>query len=347
MKKFLTFVLILTVAMLSVFSFTGCSEKNETIEEKSIVIAVPEGGPALGMAYLMKHYPEKIGDTKVEYRIVSGAEGIKAAVTSGEADMAIMPTNMAATLYNKNLADIRVVGTNSYGLLYLLSDSVSAEDFSYEMLKGQVLHALGQGGTPEIVLEKILESKGIEYVESDTPVEGKVALQFHAEGSEIIGAFKQNRIDFGILGEPAATSAMQKVGAGLKIVSDLQEDWKVATDTSASYPQTSLVAKKSLIDSDPDLVKKIAELTLAGSEALLDDPTPYIDVLQNVEEGVTTVPASFTKEGVTRTHITPTFGATAKTDIEAYLTILMQFKPAVIGGKLPDAEFYYDVGIRE
>ena len=340
MKKLLIILLVLSLCAMTVFSFTACSEKTTTTNE--ITIAVPDGGPALGMSYLMKNY-SSISKTKVTYKIVDGANGIKSAVMNGEADVAIMPTNMAAILYNGGV-EIQFVGTNSYGLLYMLSNTVAPENFTLDALKGQVLHTVGQGGTPEIVLKKVLEGAGVEYEESDTAVAGKVAIKFHAEGTTIIGGLKQGNIHFAVLGEPAVSTAIQKVGGNLAIVCDLQEKWKTAANTEASYPQTALVAKKSLIESDPYLIKLIAQYTVDCAKALNEDAAPYIAELKAREA---TVPDTFGAEGVARTNIKPAFGSTAKADVEAYFNILKNFKAPLIGGKLPDDGFYYSVSVKE
>ena len=339
MKKLIATLLIFTLLIFCVCSFVACKENEESDENiTSITIAVPDGGPALGMAYLMKEFPNEIDGVKVTYKIVDGSTGIRAAVLSGEADMAIMPTNMAAILYNGGL-DIRLVGTNSYGLLYLLSDAVSLENFSLDSLKGQVLHTVGQGGTPEVVLKKILESAGIEYEERDTAVQNKVALNFHEDGKTIIAGLKQGKIHYALLGEPAVSTAIQNVGGNLSIVYDLQEGWKSATDTDSSYPQTSLVAKQSLIKANVSLVKKIAKLTVEGSIAMEHDAMPCIEELRSREA---TVPATFGAEGVARLHIDPHFGSVAKAHVTAYFEILLTFKPQLIGGKLPNDAFYCD-----
>ena len=99
-----------------VFTKTNANSAKVT---DSITIVMPDGGPALAMAYLMKDY-QTINGTRVTYKIVDGAQQIRQAIVSGEADLAIMPTNLAATLYNNNFP-IKLIGTNSYGLLYLLA----------------------------------------------------------------------------------------------------------------------------------------------------------------------------------------------------------------------------------
>ena len=98
MKKILIVLFCLVLICATAFAFVGCKKGVE-----SIVIAVPDGGPALGMSYLMKEFPEEIEGVKVSYKIVDGSTGIKAAVSSGEADVALMPTNMAAIFHSVNL----------------------------------------------------------------------------------------------------------------------------------------------------------------------------------------------------------------------------------------------------
>ena len=329
MKKIVVILLVFALIATCVFAFTGCKD-NGTLAPTvtSITVCIPDGAPALGMSYLMKEYPE-IDGVKVNYVMKVGAEDIKAAVMNGDADVAIMPTNLAATLYNGGI-DINVVGTSSYGVLYMLSDQ---SNVTLESLKGKVVHTVGQGGTPEAVLKKILDANDIDFVESDDAVEGKVALKFYADGQAIIGGIKNGTIQYAVLGEPAVSTVTSKFSS-YSVVLDLQQLWNDATDSDAGYPQTSLVVKSSLIKDAESLVVKIAQLTLEGSNALKTNAAPYVDYL--TEQGYTVALA-----GVSRANILPKFAAEARSDIETYLTVLLNFKPQLIGGKLPDEDFYY------
>ena len=345
MKKFFVSVLIIIMALSLCLSFTGCKSHPE-----SITIYVPDGGPALGMAYLMKDYPE-IEGVKVEYRIVSdtaqltAAQQIAAAVSNGDADVAVMPTNLAAKLYNAG-KEIVLVGTNSNGLLYLVSDVQG--DFSLDALKGEVVYMVGQGGTPEAVFRKVLAANDIEFVEAevenDVPVAvpGKVAL-FYSTGPVIFSGLADGSVHHAVLGEPAVSTALAKGAAhNVSIVADLQALWQDATDAdTAGYPQTALVVKKSLLEADEDLVKKIAELTVDGGVALSVDATDYVKYLREDMQS-TSVPQTLKQAGVVRANIDPRFGQAAKEQIESYLTVLKNFDATLIGGKLPDDGFYFD-----
>ena len=352
MKKVIVFLLVFAMIGILALAFTGCKDNNKpTIE--SIQVYVPDGGPALGMAYLMKEYAE-IDGVNVEYNIrsdtaqLTAAEQLVAAVSNGDADVAIMPTNLAAKLYNAG-KEIVLVGTNSNGLLYLVSDKEGT--ITLDDLKGEVVYMVGQGGTPEAVLRKVLAANDIECVvaeldSNDKPisVEGKVALYYSA-GTVVINGLADGSIHNAVLGEPAVSTALVRGAAkNIKIALDLQALWKEATNgTDDGYPQTALVVKKSLATSYKDIVEKIAKLTIDGGAALIADATEYVDYLR-VEMSSTQVPPTLKQAGVLRANIDPRFGSVAKGQIEAYLTILKDFDNKLIGGKLPDAGFYYDDG---
>ena len=327
MKKTIAILLLLSLTLFCAVSFVGCSEDSD-----SITVIVPDGGPALGMAYLMKNH-SMINGVKINYEIKNGADDIKAAVMNGKADIAIMPTNLAAALYN-NKIEIKLVATNSYGLMYLITNQ---GETTLSDLVGEVLHTVGKSGTPEAVLKKVLDSASIAYEESDTAATGKVALNFYSDGTQIIQKIAQGSIKYALLGEPAVSTALAKNSA-YSIQIDLQEEWKTATNTDASYPQTALVVKTSLLNKNPGLVEKIAMLTLDGSYALKSNATPYVTYLKQIGA---TVPPTLGTDGVQRANITPAFGLTAKTDVSNYLSILYTFNAKLIGNKMPDDGFYY------
>ncbi|HCJ01855.1 MAG TPA: hypothetical protein DHV31_03065, partial [Clostridiales bacterium] len=197
MKKTIAILLLLSLTLFCAVSFVGCSEDSD-----SITVIVPDGGPALGMAYLMKNH-SMINGVKINYEIKNGADDIKAAVMNGKADIAIMPTNLAAALYN-NKIEIKLVATNSYGLMYLITNQ---GETTLSDLVGEVLHTVGKSGTPEAVLKKVLDSASIAYEESDTAVTGKVALNFYSDGTQIIQKIAQGSIKYALLGEPAVSTA--------------------------------------------------------------------------------------------------------------------------------------------
>jgi len=231
MKKTITLTLIV-VMIFSAFCLYGCKRRDAL----TVAMYVPDGAPALAVANVIDS--KKIGDDDVSVSITTGAD-VQAKILAGEADVAVCPTNMAATLYNKGV-DYKLLTANVFGLLYLMGAS-DAQISSLEDLKGKVVHSIGKGNTPQFVFQKIVSESNIEMVESDVDVEGKIAVKFYDAGSAIIPLLKSGNIEFAILGEPAATKS------GAKEIFDLQNLWKEATGLEESYPQAGVFVKSALL----------------------------------------------------------------------------------------------------
>jgi len=68
----------------------------------TVNVALPDGVPALSMVRLLKEKPSMGTNTTVNYEIVRSPDLLAARVVSGEADIAVVPTNLAAVLHNRN-----------------------------------------------------------------------------------------------------------------------------------------------------------------------------------------------------------------------------------------------------
>lgn len=330
MKKLL--ILILTVVLiLSVTSigFAACKED----APQQITVAMPDGAPALALASLMQG-TTVLGDYTISYAIKDGTT-IKSAVLSGEADIALLPMNIAAALYNGGV-DIKLVSANIYGLLYL----VGSEDLENGLssLVGKVVYNVGQGGTPDYTFKKILAANSIAYEESDTTVEGKVALAYMTP-SVLVPQLKTGIIKYAVLGEPQATLAV--TGSSNTVLLDLQQAWKSATASETlGYPQVGLVVKASLLESAPELIDEFLNKIAANDEWILNNPAEAGEIIRN-KGG--TMPITLTEAVVEKCNIRLVNAESAKADVISYLTALKDFNAASIGGKLPDDGFYYSV----
>lgn len=331
MKKSVIVSVLIVSLLVSVFCFTGCNPEKNT---DTINIVMPDGAPALSMAKLLQDKPV-IDGLSTNYEIVAGknnTEIITAKMQNGEADVAIMPTNAAAILYNKG-AKIQIVTANVFGLIYMVGkqDVTDLKD-----LKGKVVYSIGRGGTPELTFKYILDKAGIKYVDSDTAIEDKVALFYVNDGSELIPLLKKGDAMFGILGEPAATMACAK--ADCKVLFDMQQLWNTASGTTGGYPQASLVIRKNLIDSNPNFVKElIAKLT--ESADWIGENADKIGGIMT--ENGSVLGMSYTQPVIERCNIRVEKANDIKADVNTYLNVLYDFNKETVGGAMPDDNFYY------
>jgi len=69
-------------------------------------------------------------------------------------DFAILPTVMAANLYNKGV-DFKIIAVPIWGTLYVLANHPGIKSFSD--LNNQTISVFGQGATPDILLQRFVE----------------------------------------------------------------------------------------------------------------------------------------------------------------------------------------------
>ncbi len=328
MKKLLSLMLVLS--LIFSLALVGCNnQSNQGDEEKSkITIVTPDGAPTLAVYQLM-HSVTELDGHKVEYKIVSDAQAVSAAILSGEADVAVMPTNVAAKLYN-NGVDIKLLSVNVFGVLYMIGAEALA---SPQELKGKVVALTGQSGTPDITLRFILDRNNIEYVESETAVEGKVALRYFSGGPDVIAQLKTGKADYGVLGEPAVTGALNKTGG--QIVMNLQKAWEdyVGDDT---FTQAGIVVK-STVYNDNGLIEALNEKLTSNLTYVYENASTIKDTFAKYESAIT---VNFNSTILNRCNLNHKTASQIKTQLELYYQAILGYAPAFIGGKLPDEGFY-------
>lgn len=317
-KKIAAVLLCIAVALTVMSGLAACDKQ----DGEQVNMYVPDGAPALAVANLFQ--VDSVAGRKLNVTITTGSD-VRAKVLSGEADVVICPTNMAATLYNAG-ADYKLVTANLFGLLYIAGNRPAA---SLNDLAGQVVHCIGKNNTPEFVLKKILDNANIPYVDSDAAVEGKVAIRYYEKGSQIIPLLKSDVAHYAVLGEPAATKS------GVSELFDLQELWKQATSLDESYPQAGLFVSGKLL-ADNKFMNKLTELLNANTQYLGKNSASVAQMLVangSVDfDGVT-----FDETIIARCNIRCVKALDCKAQMTAYFEAI---RTVNAGFKFPDDGFY-------
>ena len=118
MKK-LTSLLLSLVLMVSVLA-CGASAKTST----KVRIAGLKGPTTMGLVNLLSM--EKDGTASLDYdlQLYGAADEIVPKLIKGELDMAAIPANLAATLYQKTNGGIQVMAVNTLGVLYVVEKGI-------------------------------------------------------------------------------------------------------------------------------------------------------------------------------------------------------------------------------
>lgn len=322
MKKLISIL----IAAVMILSFAGCG-KTET-ETTVIRLATLKGPTGMGMVKLISD-DESAEAHKYEVTLSSAPEDIKAGIINGSYDIAAIPTNLAAVLYNKGGADISVLAVNTLGVLYVLENGNSINSISD--LKGKKIYSTGQASTPEFIFDYILECNNID---PDKDVE----IEYLTEHSELTAQIASDSVAIGVLPEPNVTTALNSSQSrNLRIALDLTEEWeKASPDTTIM--QGCIVVSNDFLKNHPEEVKQF-----------MDEYKKSVDYVNNnikdaaaLCETTGIVPkAVIAEKAIPNCNIVFITGEEMKTQLNSFFDVLFKADASSVGGKLPDDNFYY------
>lgn len=246
-------------------------------------------------------------------------------LVSGEADLAIIPANLAATLYNKTEGKVKVLATNSLGVLYLVTNG-DVEINSIEDLAnyGEEILASGKGATPEIAINKILETNGYS---SDN-----LNINYLAQANEAAQKLIAGEAKVAILPEPMVSSVLLKA-EDAKVAIDLNELYEDAT----GYPIISsvLVGRSEYLDTID--VDKLLETFKDSIEKAKANPEETAALLEKYD----IMPAPVAKKAIPNLALEYIDGDELKEMMAKHLEDLNNTNPQLIGGSIPEDDFYF------
>ena len=235
-------IMALALVMLMAFAMlAGCggddSDVPETVSE-IVNVAALNGPTGMGMVQLM--------DMTDKYAVETyqSPTDVTAKLIKGEVDVAALPSNMAAVLYNKTEGQVVAVSPIALGVLHILGNNVDITDAS--QLRGQTVVASGQGGTPEYVLQKVVEAAGLKLYED-------VQVEWLANHAEVNTKLLSQEGTIAMIPEPFVSTALAAGKDGVAEVFDMNTLWKDAT--GQELPMGVLVARKAFVEEKGDDLK--------------------------------------------------------------------------------------------
>ncbi len=329
--KFFRLSLVLA-AILLLGLLAGCGSDEESGDTVTVRVGSLKGPTSLGILFLMEKAENRKTAGEYEFRMAAGAEELLPLMVKGELDIALVPANVAAILYEKTKGGVAVVDINTLSVLYLVTGSEQVR--SVGDLKGRTIYLTGKGTTPEAVLRFILHANGLG--------EEDYHLEFQSEAAQTAALLAENPQAVGLLPQPFVTAALLQ-NETLEAVLDMGKEWTAAQELmreGTGNPMVTgvTVVRKAFLEEHPEAVEEFVREHQASAEAILEDPAAGASLA--VEAGI------LAKEAVAEKAI-PVCGITCMTGQEmqdalsAYLEVLAEFDPQLIGGKLPADDFYF------
>lgn len=333
MKK--TLSLILTVIMLFgiTFSFAACNRNNDDIEgdtsseKTNIKLSVLNGTTGFGMAKLMEDDKNSLSDNDYEFNVETDATNIISALIAGTIDMAALPTNAAANVYNKTNGQVQVLAINTLGVLYLIEkdDQIS----SIQDLNGKTIYVPAQN--PTFITKHILNSNGINATIDSSTYDTPAALQ---------AAVASGQVDLAVLPQPVLTAAMagaKKANINYNIALDLTEEWNKIPN-SEKLVQGCIVVRKDFAEANEGAIDAFLTEYENSINYLNDNPAEASALI--VKFGIF-ANASVAETAIPKCNIAFMKGEEMKSAMGAFVTAMYSIAPASVGNKIPTADFYY------
>ena len=161
-------------------------------------IAGLKGPTTMGLVNLLPMQEDGSAALDYDLQLYGTADEIVPLLTKGELDMAAIPANLAATLYQKTEGGIQVMAVNTLGVLYVVEKGDTIQ--SVADLKGRTILSTGKGTTPEYVLRYIQEHNGIDP-------DSYVTIDFYSEATEVTAQMAVAEDAIAVLPQPYVTSA--------------------------------------------------------------------------------------------------------------------------------------------
>ena len=321
MKKMMALLLALCF---SVALFSCGKTENEDVTVKVVTLMGPTG---MGMVQLMQNDKDGTSANDYEFTLASSPEEAQSAIAS--VDIAALPINLAAALYNKG-EDISFAAINTLGVLSILENGNTIQSVSD--LKGKTIYATGKGSTPEYILNYLLTKNGIDP-------EKDVTIEYLTEHTELATKLASGDAAIGLLPEPNVTVALTSAAASgnteLRIALDVTEEW--AKLGEGELVQGCIVVSNRFKTEHPEQYTAFMEEYKASVNYVnsnIDSASAAI-----AEFGI--VPkAEIAKKAIPNCNICCLDGEEGIRYMEAMLTVLCEANAKSVGGKLPDDAFY-------
>lgn len=289
---------------------------------ETIKVVTPDGLPALSLVNMMD--TKKIDNIQLNYKVEKMSDALIVDMLKREGDIAIVPSNFSAQLYNKKLG-YKILGTIGWGSFYVVSrDNIN----SLEELKGKEVYTFGKGLTPDLIFQSILEKKGIN--------KNSIKINYLSSGNEVASLYLGKKVDTIVIPEPMLSKVLSKSPTST-IVANLNDEWKNITNSDLGYPQSTLVIKEEIYETNPKFVKEfINKLTESISKLYKNSG----ETVENVKRNSLSIDTSVLNKVLTRANIFYTPIINCKEEYNNYFKILELTNKKVIGGKLPDEDIF-------
>lgn len=322
----------LCLALVLTLTAAACGKKEEEqpqeVTGEQYSVAALKGPTAMGLVKLMHDAEQEDASFVNDYTftLAASADEVAPLLIKGELDMACVPANLAATLYQKTEGQIVTLGINTLGVLYIVENGNAVR--SMEDLAGKTIVASGKDSTPEYALNYLLEENGLSPMDD-------VIVDWKSEHSECVSALATGAATIAMLPQPFVTVAQSKI-PDLRVALDLTQEWD-ALDNGSALLTGVVVARREVVEANPGAVDAFLADYAASVEWVNANTADAAALIGDY--GI--VEADVAEQALPYCNIVCITGTEMKDKLSGYLQVLCDADSASVGGAMPGDDFYY------
>lgn len=301
--------------------------EEDNLKKTTIRVASLKGPTSIGLVKLRKESEEELTKNQYQFEMYTAADEIVPLLVKGEIDIAAIPANLAAVLFQKTEGKIKALNINTLGVLYLVENGNQITSFSD--LKGKTVYMTGKGTTPEYAFRYLMKANGLK--------EEDVTIEFKSEAAEVANVLSTQENTIAVLPQPFVTVALSQ-NENLKIKLDFTEEWnRVSGENGSSLVTGVTVVRSEFLEENKEAVRTFLEEQVAS----VDYVTKDIEGAANLVEYYDIIKAPIAKKAIPYCNITCIMGEEMEAQLSGYLKALYEENKESVGGTLPDEAFYY------
>ncbi|WP_297277244.1 ABC transporter substrate-binding protein [uncultured Brachyspira sp.] len=269
------------------------------------------GPTGIGGLKMMKDYKA------IDIKMVNAPNNMLSMIIKGEADIAAIPANMAAIIFNRQL-QYKAVAVISETKFFIVSANKNIQTIND--LRNKTIYCGTKLAAPDLMLQYLISKEKIE----------KSNINYSFSNPDLAKMIASENADAAILPEPFASSAMLE-NKNVHIVVEISKYVE-------NYPVAILIAKDTFINHNKALLNEVLDEYKKSTDYILNNKNEIENLIKNSPMIINPKAAVY---GLNRMGLTFYDGAKMKFALNSYYNFLYNFDKQLIGNKIPSDNFYY------
>lgn len=318
MKKILTLILTIILGV----SAVGC---NLTSKEVKIISGNSLDG--ISISKLIKEENEIKNGYNTTYNIENKKEKLEKSLDNEKYDIAIVPTDMATKVYNKN-SNYQICASIGEGSYYLVTSDPTITGFNSTLINKDVA-IIEENSMIDIISKSILNKNNID--------DSKVNFKYVSSAPEIVTTLALGNIRTGIVPETSLTTLLYK-HSGLKILTSTNEAYEKAFNIKEGYSQFSIIVKKDFAKDNKEYVNEFLSKVKSSIDFVNKNP---LQAGAYGEELSIPIKPQVLSKAIKRCNLKFIIVDEFKNNYKELFNILYNYNKEAVGGTVIDESIYY------